>query len=155
MGSPGVSSGYFQRTVVGYTGFNPVTDIGLYLVLQTRPGFSPPQIRLPSTFGVRGIPVRRPALLPPASFRRPLLKHHCLWLPFASVRLGLDFVRQVCQTARQHHLAAGPRPGTQPTGELDRAKRRARQVTRNVGHHRHAACNINHDNFTEHRCWRF
>jgi hypothetical protein len=62
-----------------------------------------------------------------------LLQHRCLRLPFASVRLGLDFARQACQTTGQHHLAAGPRPGTQPTGELDRAKLRARQVTRNVG----------------------
>ena len=120
MGSPGVSSGYFPRTIVGYTGVNPVTDRGLRLVLQTRPGFPPPQIRLPSTFGVRGIPVRRPARLPPASFRHPLLKYPCLRLPFASVRLGLDFARQPCQTAGHHHLAAGPRPGTQQPNAPDK-----------------------------------
>jgi len=112
MGPPGVSSGYFQRTIVGYTGLGLVTDIGLCPVLRTRPGLPPPQIRLPSTFWVRGIPVRRPALLPTASFRRTLLSHRCLRLPFASVRLGLDFARQACQTTGQHHLAAGPRPGT-------------------------------------------
>ena len=49
-GSPGVSTGYFQRTVVRYTGVGHMTDIGLCLVLQTRPGLSPPQICLPSTF---------------------------------------------------------------------------------------------------------
>jgi hypothetical protein len=126
MGPPGVGSGYFQRTIVGYTRLGHVTDIGLCPVLRTRPGFPPPQIRLPSTVWVRGIPVRRPALLPPASFRRTLLRHPCLRLPFASVKLGLDFVRQACQTTGQHHLAAGPRPGTQHPPGRRRAKKRAR-----------------------------
>ena len=53
-GSPGVSIGYFQRTVVRYTGFGHMTDIGLYLVLQTRPGLTPPQICLPSTLSGTG-----------------------------------------------------------------------------------------------------
>ena len=49
-GPPGVSSDYFQRTIVRYTGLNHVTNRGLYLVLRTRPGLAPPQICLPSTF---------------------------------------------------------------------------------------------------------
>ena len=53
MGPPGVSTGYFQRAIVGYTGLGHVTDIGLCPVLRTRPDFPPPQIRLPSTFWVR------------------------------------------------------------------------------------------------------
>jgi len=88
MGPPGVSSGCFQRTIVGYTGVGHMTDRGLRLVLQTRAGFPPPQIRLPVTFWVRGIPVRRPALLPPASFRRASLQHRCLRLPFALSQAG-------------------------------------------------------------------
>ena len=48
-GPPGVSSGYFQRTIVRYTGGNLVTDRGLCPVLRTRPGSAPPQICLPST----------------------------------------------------------------------------------------------------------
>ena len=40
----------------------------------------------PLPFQVRGIPVRRPTLLPPASFRRTLLQHPCLRLSFPSVR---------------------------------------------------------------------
>ncbi len=48
-GPPGVSIGYFQRTIVRYTWFGHMTDIGLCLVLQTRPGLTPPQICLPST----------------------------------------------------------------------------------------------------------
>jgi len=40
---------YFQRTIVRYTWFGHMTDIGLYLVLQTRPGLPPPRICLPST----------------------------------------------------------------------------------------------------------
>jgi hypothetical protein len=69
-GPPGVSSGYFQRTIVRYTRFDPMTDRGLCPVLRTRPGLTSPRICLPSTFWVRGIPVRRPTLLPPASFSR-------------------------------------------------------------------------------------
>ena len=49
-GSPGVSSGHFQRTVVRYTEFGHMTDRGLCPVLRTRPGLAPPQICLPSTF---------------------------------------------------------------------------------------------------------
>jgi hypothetical protein len=69
-GPPGVSSGYFQRTIVRYTKFDYMTDRGLYPVLRTRPGLTSPRICLPSTFWVRGIPVRRPTLLPTASFSR-------------------------------------------------------------------------------------
>ena len=49
-GPPGVSSGYFQRTIVRYTEVNHLTDRGLYPVLRTRPGLPPPQICLPSAF---------------------------------------------------------------------------------------------------------
>ncbi len=83
-GPPGVSSDYFQRTIVRYTGFDLMTDRGLCPVLRTRPGLAPPQICLPSTFWVRGIPVRRPTLLPKASFRRASLLPP---LPSATLRL--------------------------------------------------------------------
>ncbi|MDL1961256.1 MAG: hypothetical protein LWX01_06090, partial [Deltaproteobacteria bacterium] len=33
-----------------------------------------------------------------------------LWLPFASVRLGMDFARDLCHNPRHHQLAAGPCP---------------------------------------------
>jgi hypothetical protein len=36
-GPPGVSSDCFQRTIVRYTGFDLMTDRGLYPVLRTRP----------------------------------------------------------------------------------------------------------------------
>lgn len=86
-----------------------ITDRGLRPVLRTRPGRPPPH--LPALhLAVRGIPVRRPALLPPASFRRALLHHPCPWLPFASVRLGLDFARFLCHSTGHHHIAAGPCP---------------------------------------------
>ncbi len=49
-GPPGVSTGYFQRTIVRYTEFDHMTDRGLCPVLRTRPGLAPPQICLPSTF---------------------------------------------------------------------------------------------------------
>jgi hypothetical protein len=49
-GPPGVSSGYFQRTIVRYTKFDHMTDRGLYPVLRTRPGLTSPRICLPSTF---------------------------------------------------------------------------------------------------------
>ncbi len=48
-GPPGVSIGYFQRTIVRYTEFGHMTDRGLCPVLRTRPGLAPPQICLPST----------------------------------------------------------------------------------------------------------
>ena len=64
----------------------------------------------PLPFRVRGIPVRRPTLLPPASFRRTLLQHPCLRLSFPSVRVDLDFARYTCHNTRHHHLAAGPSP---------------------------------------------
>ncbi len=70
-----------------------------------------PASYLPALYlAVRGIPVRRPALLLPASFRRTSLYHPCLQLPFASVRLGLDFARYTCHNTGHHHLAAGPCP---------------------------------------------
>ena len=70
-----------------------------------------PASYLPALYlAVRGIPVRRPAPLPPASSRRTLLYHPCLRLPFASVRLGLDFARYACHNIGQHHLAAGQCP---------------------------------------------
>jgi hypothetical protein len=72
-GPPGVFLGYFQRTIVRYTGFNHVTDRGLYSVLRTRPNLPPPKSACPPPFRVRGIPVRQPTLLPPVSFRRTLL----------------------------------------------------------------------------------
>ncbi len=87
---------------IRYTWFGHMTDIGLCPVLQTRPGLTPPQICLPSTlrygaylYACAGEAFQakshRPAPLPPASFRRTLLYHPCLRLPFASVRLDLDF----------------------------------------------------------------
>jgi hypothetical protein len=91
MGPPGVSSGYFQRTIVGYTGLGLVTDIGLCPVLRTRPGLPPPQIRLPSTFWVRGIPVPRigsGAGLTRA-FASGLLQAHIAVTPLPSATLRL------------------------------------------------------------------
>ena len=52
--SPGVSTGYFQRTIVRYTWLGHMTDIGLRPVLRTRPGSAPPQICLPSTLSDTG-----------------------------------------------------------------------------------------------------
>ena len=70
-----------------------------------------PASNLPALYlPVRGIPVRRPTLLPPASFRRTLLQHPCLRLSFPSVRVDLDFAWHLCHSARHHHLAAGPCP---------------------------------------------
>ena len=72
----------------------------------------------PLPFRVRGMPVRRPALLPPASFRRTLLQHPCHQLPFASVGLGMDFVRYTCHNTGNHQLAAGPSPAHIGIGTL-------------------------------------
>jgi hypothetical protein len=53
-GPPGVSSDYFQRTIVRYTWLRHLMDIGLYPVLRVRPGLAPPQICLPSTLSGTG-----------------------------------------------------------------------------------------------------
>ncbi len=105
-----------------------MTDIGLCLVLQTRPGRTPPQICLPSTFrygAMRAlasrccwrdtsthafasgflqayITVPPPAQSPGSST--------CLPLSFPSVRVDLDFARYACHNTGHHHLAAGPSP---------------------------------------------
>ena len=108
-GPPGVSIGYFQRTIVRYTWFGHDGYRALSCVADSPRPY--PASNLPALYlSVRGIPVRRPALLPPASFRRTLLYHPCLQLPFASVGLGLDFARFTCHTIGHHHLAAGPCP---------------------------------------------
>jgi len=77
-GPPGVSSGYFQHTIVRYMEVNHLTDRGLYPVLRTRPGLPPPQICLPSTF-------RYGAYLyvdPRFCLRLPSAAHHCYNLAF-------------------------------------------------------------------------
>jgi len=79
----------------------------------------------PLPFRVRGIPVRRPALLPPASFRRTLLYHPCHQLPFASVGLGMDFARDTCHNTGHHHLAAGPCPAHNNSINSDGKKHRS------------------------------
>ncbi len=91
-GSPGVSSGYFQRTIVRYTEFDHMTDRGLCPVLRTRPGLAPPQICLPSTLPGT---VRRPTLLPPG------------WtLP----AVALTFGEPSASLRLQAHIAATPLP---------------------------------------------
>jgi len=110
-GPPGVSSDYFQRTIVRYTGFDLMTDRGLCPVLRTRPGLAPPQICLPSTllgYGAYLYVDPRFCLRLPSGVH--LCYHPCPRLPFASVRLGLDFARYMCHNTGQHHLAAGPSP---------------------------------------------
>ena len=101
--------GYFQRTIVGYTGLiiRRIEDFVLCcgLVL-TPPASNPPALYL----SVRGIPVRRPTPLPPASFRHALLHHPCPRLPFAFARLGMDFDRYLCQNIGHHQSASVPCP---------------------------------------------
>jgi len=102
----------------------------------------------PLPFRIRGIPVRRPTLLPPASFRRASLLHpleppkplakelafgyrcHSLWslspaarlsasLRVASVGLGLDFARYLCHKYRPSPFSSRALPGTQQTHQAD------------------------------------
>ncbi|MBW1795259.1 MAG: hypothetical protein JRJ38_12665 [Deltaproteobacteria bacterium] len=106
-----------------------MTDIGLRLVLQTRPGCAPPQICLPSTLSDTGhtctsthafassfLQARIAATpLPSATVAAPFGLSHlaarlCASLRVASVGLGLDFARYVCHNIGHHHLAAGPCP---------------------------------------------
>ena len=110
-GPPGVSSGYFQRTIVRYTKFDHMTDRGLYPVLRTRPGLTSPRICLPSTFYSTGHTCPSTHAFA-YGLLQPLLcsNRPCLRLSFASVRLDMDFDRYLCHNLGQHHLAAGPCP---------------------------------------------
>jgi len=107
-GSPRVSSGYFQRTIVGSTRFNHTTDIGLRPVGRTRPGLPRLLSACPPPFGAGHTCSSTHAFA--SGFLRASLaaQHPCLWLPFASVRLGLDFDRYLCYNTGHHHLAARP-----------------------------------------------
>ncbi len=84
-GPPGVSFGYFQRTIVRYTRFDHLTDRGLYPVLRTRPDLTSPQIGLSSTLGTGHTCTSTHAFA--SSFLQPLhcCNRPCLQLPFASV----------------------------------------------------------------------
>ena len=66
-----------------------MTDRGLYLVLQTRPGLAPPQICLPSTLSDTGHTCTSTHAFA-SGFLQVLhcCNHPCLQLPFASVRAG-------------------------------------------------------------------
>jgi len=88
-------------------------------VLRTRPGFVPPQICLPSTLLGYGAYLY---VDPRFCLRLPSGGHYCyhpcLRLPFASVRLGLDFARYLCHHTGHHHIAAGPSPAHIGIGTL-------------------------------------
>lgn len=43
----------------------------------------------------------------------------CLQLPLISVRLGLDFARNLCHSSGQHHLAAGHCPAHNKSIKMD------------------------------------
>jgi hypothetical protein len=100
---------YVTRPYDGYRTSSCVADSSRLCPASNLPALYP--------FGVRGIPVRRPTLLPPASFRRASLLHPCLRLPFASVRLGLDFARYLCHKYRPSPFSSRALPGTQPIAE--------------------------------------
>jgi len=108
-------------------------------VLRTRPGLAPPRICLPSTLLGYGAylyacaaeasyaKAYRPALLPPASFRRTLLLHLCLWLPFASVpasgiydEAGSGLCLMFVSYYQTSPYSSRAMPGTQPFVSLGR-----------------------------------
>ena len=66
----------------------------------------------PLPFRVRGIPVRQPALLSKASFRRTLREHPCLRLSFGSVSLDMDFAEILCQYTSASPISSRTKPGT-------------------------------------------
>jgi hypothetical protein len=135
-GPPGVSIGYFQRTIVRYTWFGHDGYRALSCVADSPRSY--PASNLPALYlAVRGnawacvplllagyvdprfcLRVGRSlrSLSPSASlplrfaFRRTLLQHPCLRLSFPSVRVDLDFARYTCHNTGHHHLAAGPCP---------------------------------------------
>jgi len=88
--------------------FNHTTDIGLRPVGRTRPGLPRLLSACPPPFGAGHTCSSTHAFA--SGFLRASLaaQHPCLWLPFASVRLGLDFDRHLCYNTDHHHLAARP-----------------------------------------------
>jgi len=93
-------------------------DRGLYPVLRTRPGF-PRLICLPSTFqyGAYLYVDPRFCLRPPSEIA--LRQSPCHWLPFASIRLGLDFARYLCHKYQTSPFSSRALPGTQQAVEPD------------------------------------
>ena len=107
-GEPRLLSAH-DRQIYGVT----MMDRGLYPVLRTRPGFPPPH--LPALYlSVRGIPVRRPTLLPPASFRNCLAT---IPLPLATLRLhqaGSGLYLKYVSLFQISPFSSRALPGTQP-----------------------------------------
>jgi len=96
-------------------------DRGLYPVLRTRPGF-PRLICLPSTFqyGAYLYVDPRFCLRPPSEIA--LRQSPCHWLPFASIRLGLDFARYLCHKYQTSPFSSRALPGTQPVHLTPKAR---------------------------------
>ena len=114
-GPPGVLLGYFQRTIVRYTWFGHMTDIGLYPVLRTRPGLTPPQICLPSTLSGTGH-----TCTSTRAFASGFLQAHITVtpLPLATLRLH-QAGSGLCQVIVSLSYLTSPyssraKPGTQP-----------------------------------------
>jgi len=112
-GSPGVSSSYFRRTIVRYTGFDHMTDIGLYPVLRTRPDLIPPQICLPSTLSSTGH-----TCTSTHAFVSGFLQAHITVppLPLTTLRLrqpGSGLCQVFVSKYRASPLSSRAKPGTQ------------------------------------------
>ena len=118
-GEPRLLSAH-DRQIYGVT----MMDRGLYPVLRTRPGFPPPH--LPALYlSVRGIPVRRPTLLPPASFRNCLAT---IPLPLATLRLhqaGSGLYLKYVSLFQISPFSSRALPGTQPVSSVDSQGRAA------------------------------
>ena len=121
--------GYFQRTIVRYTQFGHITDIGLYPVLRTCPPY--PASNLPALypFGYGAyryaylcvcIQTGHPALLPPAPYCNPLALFIRLWRT-TTLRLrqpGSGLCPMFVSLYRTSPFSSRAKPGTQPPHQL-------------------------------------
>jgi len=113
------NSGYFQRTIVRYTGSAMWWKGDFILCCGLVPAFPRLKSTCPLHLRVRGIPVRRPTLLLPASSSRYIT---ATTLPSATLRLhlaGYGLYMQIVSYLQISPISSRALPGTQQDAKGD------------------------------------